>query len=272
MTTGAESGALGFAVHRLGEVASTQIEAARLAADGAPEGTVVTATHQSAGRGRRGRQWLDAPGQSLLMSVVLRPPISPGLSPQLSLVAAVAVADALTSALADTLADTLANTLRGPGVTAAIRWPNDVMVGARKICGLLPEAVTTREGALDHVILGIGLNVNQRDFPGPIQAVATSMRIETGRERSIEEMQLGVLAALEDRYRRYVQGGLATLLPAWLERAQGLGGRATAADGRAGIAVGLDADGALLLRGHGGETMRVVAGEVMMEAVHAAGH
>jgi BirA family biotin operon repressor/biotin-[acetyl-CoA-carboxylase] ligase len=256
VTTGAEPRVLGFAVHRLGEVVSTQIEAARLAADGAPEGTVVTATHQSAGRGRRGRQWLDAPGQSLLMSVVLRPPISPGLSPQLSLVAAVAVSDALGRA----------------GVTAAIRWPNDVMVGARKICGLLPEAVTTREGALEHVIFGIGLNVNQCDFPGPIQALATSMRIETGRERSVEEMQAGVLAALEDRYRRYVQGGLATLLPAWLERAQGIGGRATAADGREGIAVGLDADGALLLRGDSGETMRVVAGEVMMEAVHATGH
>jgi BirA family biotin operon repressor/biotin-[acetyl-CoA-carboxylase] ligase len=256
VTTGAEPRVLGFAVHRLGEVVSTQIEAARLAADGAPEGTVVTATHQSAGRGRRGRQWLDAPGQSLLMSVVLRPPISPGLSPQLSLVAAVAVSDALGRA----------------GVTAAIRWPNDVMVGARKICGLLPEAVTTREDALEHVIFGIGLNVNQRDFPGPIQALATSMRIETGRERSVEEMQAGVLAALEDRYRRYVQGGLATLLPAWLERAQGIGGRATAADGREGIAVGLDADGALLLRGDSGETMRVVAGEVMMEAAHATGH
>jgi BirA family transcriptional regulator, biotin operon repressor / biotin---[acetyl-CoA-carboxylase] ligase len=122
------------------------------------------------------------------------------------------------------------------------------------------------------VIFGIGLNVNQCDFPGPIQALATSMRIETGRERSVEEMQAGVLAALEDRYRRYVQGGLATLLPAWLERAQGIGGRATAADGREGIAVGLDADGALLLRGDSGETMRVVAGEVMMEAVHATGH
>ena len=264
MTTGAEPRALEFAVHRFGEVVSTQIEASRLAAEGAPEGTVVTATHQSAGRGRRGRQWLDAPGQSLLMSVVLRPPISPGLSPQLSLVAAVAVTDALANAPA--------NALGGPGVTAAIRWPNDVMVGKRKICGLLPEAVTMREGALEHVILGIGLNVNQRDFPGAIQALATSMRIETGRERSVEEMEAGVLAALEDRYRRYVQGGLATLLPAWLERAQGIGGRATAADGRVGIAVGLDADGALLLRGDGGELIRVVAGEVMMEAIHAAGH
>ena len=169
MTVDAPVRALGHTIHRLGEVVSTQIEAARQAADGASEGTVVTATHQSAGRGRRGRPWLDAPGQSLLMSIVLRPPIPPGLAPQLSLVAAVAVADALGLA----------------GATAAIRWPNDVMVGKRKICGLLPEAVTMRDGALEHVILGIGLNVNQAEFPAPIRELATSMRIETGVERTI---------------------------------------------------------------------------------------
>ena len=260
MTAGATVLTLGHTIHRLGEVVSTQIEAARLAAEGASEGTVVTATHQSAGRGRRGRLWLDAPGQSLLMSIVLRPAIAPGLAPQLSLVAAVAVADALADALGSS------------GVTAAIRWPNDVMVGTRKICGLLPEAVTTREGALEHVILGIGLNVNQADFPAPIRELATSMRIETGGERAVDEMLATVLAALEDRYQRFVQAGLGALLPAWLERAQGIGSRATAADGREGIAVGLDLDGALLLRTESGETMRVVAGEVTMEAVHAAGH
>ena len=256
MTVDAHVRTLGHTIHRLGEVVSTQIEAARQAADGASEGTVVTATHQSAGRGRRGRQWLDAPGQSLLMSIVLRPPIPPGLAPQLSLVGAVAVADALGLA----------------GATAAIRWPNDVMVGKRKICGLLPEAVTTREGALEHVILGIGLNVNQADFPEPIRELATSMRIETGGERAVDAMMATVLAALEARYRRFVLAGLGSLLPAWLERAQGIGGRATAADGREGIAVGLDLDGALLLRNDSGETMRVVAGEVTMEAFHAAGH
>jgi BirA family biotin operon repressor/biotin-[acetyl-CoA-carboxylase] ligase len=256
VTTGAEVPALGHTIHRLGAVVSTQVEAARLAAGGASEGTVVTATHQSAGRGRRGRQWLDAPGESLLMSVVLRPPIPPGLAPQLSLVAAVAVADALGRA----------------GVTAAIRWPNDVMVGKRKICGLLPEAVTTREGALEHVILGIGLNVNQRDFPAPILALATSLRIETGRERLVEGMLDAVLAALGVWYLRFVDGGLGALLPAWLERAQGIGSRARTADGREGIALGLAADGALLLRTDGGEMVRVVAGEVMMEAAHAAGH
>lgn len=256
MTTRGPSRGLGHTIRRLGGVTSTQGEAAGLAAAGASEGTVVTATHQSAGRGRRGREWLDAPGESLLMSIVLRPPIPPVLAPQLSLVAAVAVVDALKSA----------------GVTVTIRWPNDVMVGERKICGILPEAVTTREGALEHVILGIGLNVNQRDFPASIRTLATSMRIETGREHAVEQMLDAVLAALGGPYGRFVEAGFRSLLPAWLERAQGIGSRTRAADGREGIAVGLAADGAMLLRTDGGETVRVVAGEVATEVGHAAGH
>lgn len=240
----------------MGAVASTQGEAAVLAAAGASEGTVVTATHQSAGRGRRGRGWLDAPGESLLMSVVLRPPIPPAEAPQLSLVAAVAVVDALGAA----------------GVRASIRWPNDVMVGERKICGMLPEAATTRQGTLDHVILGIGLNINQRDFPEPIRALATSVRLETGRAHAVEAMLGTVLAALDGWYARFIEGGLGALLPAWLGRSQSIGRHTRAADGRAGVAVGLADDGALLLRTDNGETVRVVAGEVTAEAVHAAGH
>ena len=227
-----------------------------LAAAGASEGTVVTATHQSAGRGRRGREWLDAPGESLLMSLVLRPPVPPAEAPQLSLVAAVAVVDALGAA----------------GVTATIRWPNDVMVAQRKICGMLPEAATTRQGTLAHVILGIGLNVNQRDFPGPIQALATSMMIETGRAHAVEEVLEAVSAALDGWYARFLGGGLGVVLPAWLGRAQGIGRRTHAADGREGVAVGLADDGALLLRTDSGETVRVVAGEVTTEVEHAAGH
>jgi BirA family biotin operon repressor/biotin-[acetyl-CoA-carboxylase] ligase len=256
MTTRGPSRGLGHTIRRLGGVTSTQGEAAGLAAAGASEGTVVTATHQSAGRGRRGREWLDAPGESLLMSIVLRPPTPPTDAPQLSLVAAVAVVDALRTA----------------GVVATIRWPNDVMVAERKICGVLPEAVTTRRGTLEHLILGIGLNVNQSEFPAPLRALATSARIETGRVHAVEEMLAAVLAALDTWYARFLDGGLGALRPAWLGRAQGIGHRTRAADGREGVAVGLAVDGALLVRTDSGETVRVVAGEVSTEAVHAAGH
>ena len=262
MTTREASRRLGHTIHRLGAVMSTQGEAATLGAAGASEGTVVTATHQLRGRGRRGRQWFDAPGKSLLMSILLRPPMSPGEAPQLSLVAGVAVVDALAAV----------------GVSASVRWPNDVMVAERKICGILAEAATTSRGTLDRVILGIGLNVNQGDFPAPIRTLATSARIETGCAHAVEQMLEAVLAALDGWYARFLEGrlggevGLGGLRQAWIERAQNIGRRARAADGREGVAVDLAADGALLLHTDGGETVRVVAGDVTMEAGHAAGH
>ena len=146
------------------------------------------------------------------------------------------------------------------------------MVAERKICGMLPEAATTRQGRLEHVILGIGLNVNQRDFQEPIQGLATSMMIETGRAHAVEEMLGAVLAALDGWYARFLEGGLGAVLPAWLGRSQSIGRHTRAADGREGIAVGLADDGALLLRTDSGETVRVVAGEVTTEVAHAAGH
>ena len=247
---------LGHRVHALGIVDSTQTEAVRLAEAGAAEGTVVTASHQTSGRGRRGRRWVDAGGESLLMSIVLRPPVSPNRAPQLSLVGAVAVADALRACA---------------GVRAAIRWPNDVMVGERKICGMLPEAATPRPGALGHVVLGIGLNVNQAEFPAPLCDLATSVRIETGRMTAIGEILEGVLSALDRWYGRFLTAGLDGIREAWLERAQSIGRRARAADGREGVAVDLGHDGALVLRTDSGETLRVLAGDVTMEASHATG-
>ena len=248
---------LGHRIHALGIVDSTQIEAVRLAEVGAAEGTVVTASHQTLGRGRRGRRWVDAEGESLLMSVVLRPPVSPMHAPQLSLVGAVAVADAL----------------RGcAGLRAAIRWPNDVMVGERKICGMLPEAATPMPGVLGHIVLGIGLNVNQPEFPAPLRDLATSIRIETGRVMAIDEVLEGVLSALDRWYGRFLTAGLDGIRKAWLERAQSIGRRVRAADGREGVAVDLGRDGALVLRTDSSETLRVLAGDVTMEASHAAGH
>jgi BirA family biotin operon repressor/biotin-[acetyl-CoA-carboxylase] ligase len=248
---------LGHTIHALGTVDSTQAEASRLAAVGAPEGTVVTASHQTAGRGRRGRQWLDAEGESLLMSVVLRPPVPPGQAPRLSLVGAVAMVDALRASAE---------------LRASIRWPNDVMVGDRKICGMLPEAVTSAPGALDHLVLGIGLNVNQAAFPEPVRALATSVCMETGRESDVGEMMESVLSALDRWYTRFLAAGIAGVREAWLERSQSIGRRARAGDGREGLAVDLADDGALVLRTDGGETLRILAGDVTMEGADAPRH
>lgn len=248
---------LGHTVHALGTVESTQIVAARLAVGGAPEGTVVTATHQTGGRGRRGRIWVDADGESLLMSVILRPRVPPEEAPRLSLVGGIAVVDAL-------------KTFAGLG--ARIRWPNDVLVGERKICGILPEAATSAPGTLDHVILGIGLNVNQVAFADAWRTAATSVRMETGRVSDLDEARASLLVALDDWYARFLATGLPGLREAWLARAYSIGRRAMAADGRAGVVVDLADDGALVLRTESGETLRILTGEVIMEAADAARH
>jgi BirA family biotin operon repressor/biotin-[acetyl-CoA-carboxylase] ligase len=172
-------------------------------------------------------------------------------------VGAVAVVDALRASV---------------GLRAAIRWPNDVMIGERKICGMLPEAATSGPGTIDHVILGIGLNVNQAAFPEPVRALATSVRMETGRGSVVGLMMESVLAALDRWYTRFLDDGIDGVREPWLERAQSIGRRARAGDGREGVAVDLGHDGALLLRTDLGETVRILAGDVTMEAAHAARH
>src|SRR5205085_2328960 len=140
--------------------------------------------HQTEGRGRLGRRWWDEPGQSLLVSVLLRPVISPAHAPQISLVAGLAVTDAL----------------QAEGVTALIRWPNDILVGGRKICGILAEAASGGGARVDHVLVGIGVNLDQTAFPAEIAERATSLRLITGRAPDREAVLGALLAALDRRY------------------------------------------------------------------------
>ncbi|HET8576480.1 MAG TPA: biotin--[acetyl-CoA-carboxylase] ligase [Methylomirabilota bacterium] len=257
MTRALKGRVIGCAVHALDEVDSTQAELVRLAAQGAPEGTVVSAHHQRAGRGRRGRCWWDEPGDSLLFSVLLRPPIETARAPQLSLVGALAVTDALRSVA---------------GVDARIRWPNDVLIEGRKVGGILPEAVSTGDNTIRFVMLGIGLNVNQRRFPDELSGRATSLRLVTGRRHEPEALLDAVLEALDGRYSAWLGVGFTALRDACRERSATLGQSVALSDGGAGTAVDLDADGALLVRTDAGVLRRVVSGEPEEGVPHAAGH
>jgi BirA family biotin operon repressor/biotin-[acetyl-CoA-carboxylase] ligase len=223
---------LGHTVHAFETVDSTQIVLAGLANAGAEEGTVVTARHQTAGRGRRGRWWWDAPGASLLLSVLLRPPVVVAQAPQISLVAGLAVAEALTDAAL---------------VPARIRWPNDVLIDRRKVAGVLPEAGAGADGRVAHVLLGIGINVDQREFPAQLRDAATSLRLATGASPDRDRLLAAVLDALERRYDEWLDRGFAGLRPAWRERAQTLGERVRTGDGQEGLAVDVDDTGALLV-------------------------
>jgi BirA family transcriptional regulator, biotin operon repressor / biotin---[acetyl-CoA-carboxylase] ligase len=255
--TAVERRVIGGAVHALDDVDSTQSELARLAAGGAAEGTVVVARHQRAGRGRRGRVWWDAPNDSLLLSVLLRPRVAAAQAPEVSLVGALAVTDALRSEA---------------GVEARIRWPNDVLLGGRKICGLLPEAASNGAGVVQHLILGIGLNINQERFPSDLSERATSLRLATGRRYELDRMLEALLEALDRRYSAWRAGGFVALRDECRERSSTLGQPVTLADGLSGTAVDIDAHGALLVRADDGALRSVVSGEPEGGAAHAAGH
>ena len=223
---------IGDPIRVFDSVDSTQAVLARLAAEGAAEGTVVTARHQTAGRGRRGRQWWDAPGASLLMSVLLEPPVPTAQAPQLSLVAGLAVAEALAATT---------------GVSARIRWPNDIVIDGKKVSGVLPEAVSRSDGRLAYVLLGIGINVDQREFPADLRDVATSLRLATGAVHDQRQLLSAVLDALDQRYGEWLACGFAGLRQDWRRRASTLGEHVRTGDGQAGVAVDVDETGALLI-------------------------
>lgn len=219
---------------------STQRYAAALAADGAVDGTAVVADTQTAGRGRRGRVWHDAPGASLLVSVILRTSLPLARVPTLSLAAGVAVADALIAVA---------------GVDARLKWPNDVLVNGRKIAGVLLERQN------DAVILGIGINIAAASVPAEMTAHATSVAGEGGRADRAA-LLAALLDALAQWRPRLEREGFEPVRTRWTALAGMLGRRITA-DGVVGTALGLDDDGALLME-TGAGTTRILAGDVHM--------
>jgi BirA family biotin operon repressor/biotin-[acetyl-CoA-carboxylase] ligase len=211
--------------HRLAD--STNERAKRLAAAGAPHGTLVTADEQSAGRGRQGRVWTAPPRSAVLMSLVLRE-----LDELLPLTAAVAIADALP-------------------VDAAIKWPNDVWIQRRKVAGILVEG-RPQEG---WAVLGIGLNVTTRDFPAELAESATSLQLA-----GIEEDTESVLARLLRSLDEWLGAPPAAVLAAWRARDALIGERVRWTGGE-GVAGGVDDSGALVVETRGGP-VTLDAGEV----------
>jgi len=217
---------------------STSDEAATRARQGAPHGAVITAGAQTAGRGRAGRVW-SSDGANLYASIVLRPTISPAEAPGVTLAAGIGVCDAVRIAVG----------------AARLKWPNDVLVGDRKIAGVLTE-MTTRRDAIDAIILGIGVNVNGADL-----ALATSLRQETGVAHEVGVFAELLLATLEPWLDRFFAGGVAAIAEDWTARAD-LGRRVQIPAG-AGTPRGLDRDGALVVALDTGGEARVVAGDVV---------
>lgn len=219
------------------ELASTNDEAKRLAAAGAPEGALIVARRQTAGRGRSGRVWESPPG-NLYFSLLLRPGRPPAESAQLSFVTALALSDAL------------------PAPTA-LKWPNDILARGRKLCGILLE------GSADALVVGCGVNVESAP-PG-----ATCLRAE-GADAAPETVLAAFCEAFLPWRRRWAEEGFAPIREAWLARAHGLGAAVTARLGREtlhGVFADLDGDGALVLDLGAGNRRRIAAGEVYFAPV-----
>ena len=230
------------AIIRLHAVDSTQRVAFELAESGAPDRTVVVADTQTAARGRHGRTWHDEPGESLLTSIVVRPRLSVRDLPKLSLATAVAVGEAIGEMT---------------GLAVRLKWPNDVLVGGRKLAGILLESRIVAEPI---VVVGIGINLRQRIFPAALAATATSVHLEKGRAIEREAMLEALLAAFDVWRERLEAHGFARVRARWLELAETIGRSVTVGD-HAGVAVDLDGDGALVLH-HADGVHHVVAGEL----------
>lgn len=232
-------------------VASTIDAASRLAADGADEGTVVVAESQSGGRGRLGRKWSSPPGMGIWTSIILRPPIPPGKAPKLTLLTAVAVAAVLQESY---------------GIDARIKWPNDVVVENRKICGALTELVAEQD-AVRYAIVSLGLNVNQTrsKFPADVVDIATSMRIEKGVPQKRAEVFRRILRELDGLYAGFGRDGGAAVLRRWRELSCTLGKKVSVRlreELVEGIARDLADDGALMLELKDGGLREISYGDV----------
>ena len=243
----------GRELHFYKEVGSTNLIAQELARKGEGEGTVVVADAQTAGLGRAGKSWFSPPGVNLYCSVLLRPPVLGREATLLSLVGAVATTEAM----------------RREGALAFIKWPNDVLIGGRKVAGILAEA-DFRGERIAFAVLGIGVNLNVsramlKKGLGKGAEGATSLKEALGKELDRIRCAAALLSQLEAWYQRYVQGGRELILRAWLERSIMMGRRIQVKiNGRTltGIVWGLDEYALLLLRTDKGRVETITTGEV----------
>jgi BirA family biotin operon repressor/biotin-[acetyl-CoA-carboxylase] ligase len=243
---------LGRSMRGFESVGSTNTAAADWARDGAPDGSVVVAEYQSAGRGRHGRSWDAKKGQNLMFSVVLRPALAPDRLGLLPVAASVAVAEAV---------DDFVTPHR-----AALKWPNDVLLEGRKTCGMLLESSISGRQAAEAVILGVGLNVNQTTFPEALADTATSLRLAAGRAVPRAPLFARLLARLEARYDAVQGGEAAAVRAAFHDRLAARGEARTlrvsdTGDTVTGVVQGITATGALRLDTPDGPTV-VHAGDV----------
>jgi BirA family biotin operon repressor/biotin-[acetyl-CoA-carboxylase] ligase len=230
------------------EIDSTN-NAAKAAAD-MPDGTVFISEIQTGGKGRLGRSWSSPKGTGIWMSVLLKPDMLPQDVPQITLIAGMAVA-------------------KGIGCGAGIKWPNDVVIGTKKVCGILTEMSAEIE-RVNYVICGIGINVNTASFEGELAEKATSLRIETGEEHERVPVIQSILTEFERLYKLFLKDGISGVIDEYRELCVTLGREVSVIYPNRtinGRAVDINNDGELIVETENGE-ITVGSGEVSVRGIY----
>ena len=243
-------------IHHYHCIDSTNNLLKNMAEKGAPEGTVIVTEKQEKGRGRLGRNWSSPGGKGIYLSILLRPPIPPQNASPLTLLAAVAACTGIRAVL--------------PQLFPGIKWPNDLLLEGRKVCGILCE-IKAEMDLVHYLIAGMGINVNTSldDFPLDLQTTATSLRlINNGREISRINLAASILQHYDALYCEYLEVGAAPVLARWRKNNVTLGRRVmiqSPCSSFTGTALELDSNGALVVKGDTGEQIHFPAGEVVFE-------
>jgi BirA family biotin operon repressor/biotin-[acetyl-CoA-carboxylase] ligase len=236
------------------ETTSTNDVIEKLARDGVKEGAVVFAESQTRGRGRLGRKWVSPAHKGLWFSILLRPNLRPQEATQLTVASATALRRAIETET---------------GLKPEIKWPNDILIGGKKVAGILTE-LSAEVDRVKHLILGIGVDVNldAGELPAELRKTATSLKIETGETISRAELAVAVLRELDFDYARICGGKFSVVADEWEAHCATIGKNVTVHIGDRkirGRAESLDDDGALLVRTEHGHLERIIGGDVTLE-------
>lgn len=237
---------------------STNLRIKQAGDEGAPHGTLAVADRQTAGRGRRGRTWESPAGSSIYMSILLRPEIAPNKASMLTLVMALSVAEGIRQCIGD-------------GGDIQIKWPNDIIINGKKLAGILTE-MSSQIDYINHVTIGVGINVNTTDFPEEIAQTATSLQIECGHSVKRAHLIAAVMERLEENYETFLKTGdlsglinqYSALLVNRDRDVQIIGAKET----YQAHAIGIDHTGELIVRREDGSIEKINTGEVSVRGVY----
>ena len=235
---------------------STNADVRRMAEDGAENGLLVVADAQTSGKGRRGRQWESEKGTNLYFSMLLKPDIAPDKASMITLVAAYSVAKVIE---------------KNTGLDAKIKWPNDIVVGKKKVCGILTEMNMERD-YIHHIVVGIGINVNEEEFPDEIRDMATSLKKEVGRIVSRANLLCDILLQFEKDYSAFLAAeDLKPFIDDYNKMLVNKGALVKVLDPKgefSGIAGGINEEGMLIVFKENGQIEKVYAGEVSVRGMY----